>query len=74
MSVITPPVSAGQPPPGVRTLHYLLLLLMGVLWGLATAVFYSGYILSLRRARQLSPGISAANDLAVVSVTTAVMV
>ncbi len=45
----------------------------GVLWGLATAVFYSGYILSLRRARQLSPGIGAANDLAVVSVATAVL-
>jgi drug/metabolite transporter (DMT)-like permease len=38
MSVITPPVSAGQPPPGVRTLHYLLLLLMGVLWGLALSL------------------------------------
>lgn len=45
----------------------------GVLWGLATAFFYSGYILSLRRARQLSPGIGAANDLAIVSVASAIL-
>jgi drug/metabolite transporter (DMT)-like permease len=45
----------------------------GVVLGLATAVFYSGYILALRRARQLSPGTSAASDLAVVSMLTAVL-
>lgn len=45
----------------------------GILLGLSTAIFYSGYILSLRRARQLSPGVSPANDLAVVSLGTAVV-
>ncbi|MEM9383768.1 MAG: DMT family transporter [Pseudomonadota bacterium] len=45
----------------------------GVLWGLATALFYSGYILSLRRARQLSPGVGAANDLAIVSAASAIL-
>jgi drug/metabolite transporter (DMT)-like permease len=45
----------------------------GVLLGLATAVFYSGYILSLRRARQLSPGLSPASDLAIVSALTALL-
>jgi drug/metabolite transporter (DMT)-like permease len=45
----------------------------GVLLGLATAVFYSGYILSLRRARQLSPGTSPISDLAIVSLATAVL-
>lgn len=45
----------------------------GILLGLATAIFYSGYILALRRARQLSPGITPANDLAVVSLGTALI-
>jgi drug/metabolite transporter (DMT)-like permease len=43
----------------------------GVIFGLLTAVFYSGYILALRRARQLQPAGSPAADLGVVSLITA---
>ena len=45
----------------------------GVWLGLATGVFYAGYILSLREARARAKDNSAAGDLAVVSLSTAVL-
>lgn len=45
----------------------------GVWLGLATAVFYAGYLLSLRKARAVGQNKSAAGDLAVVSLGTAVL-
>lgn len=45
----------------------------GVWLGLATAVFYAGYLLSLRKARASAANHSAAGDLAVVSLGTAVL-
>jgi drug/metabolite transporter (DMT)-like permease len=43
----------------------------GIFFGLLTAVFYSGYILALRRARAASPAGSIASDLMVVSLVAA---
>ena len=43
----------------------------GLGFGLLTAVFYSAYILSLRRARRLGAGGSAASDLVLVSFVSA---
>ncbi|MBT8132333.1 MAG: DMT family transporter [Gammaproteobacteria bacterium] len=45
----------------------------GVWLGLATGVFYAGYLLSLREARSRASSSSAAGDLAVVSLATAVL-
>lgn len=45
----------------------------GVWLGLATAVFYAGYLLSLRAARARAPKQSTAGDLALVSLGTAVL-
>jgi drug/metabolite transporter (DMT)-like permease len=44
----------------------------GIGYGLLTAVFYAGYLLSLRRARLRAEGSSAAGDLAAVSLISAV--
>jgi len=44
----------------------------GIIFGLLTAVFYSGYILSLRRARAASPAGSIVSDLMIVSLVSAV--
>ncbi len=43
----------------------------GILFGLSTALFYSAYILSLRRARAASPQGSIASDLMIVSLVSA---
>jgi drug/metabolite transporter (DMT)-like permease len=43
----------------------------GIFFGLATALFYSAYILSLRRARAASPQGSIASDLMIVSLVSA---
>ncbi len=45
----------------------------GVIFGLLTAATYGGYLLSLRRARVLSPSASPMVDLTVVSLATAVL-
>ncbi|MDH3647596.1 MAG: DMT family transporter [Gammaproteobacteria bacterium] len=45
----------------------------GVWLGLATGVFYAGYLLSLREARARAKDSSAAGDLAMVSLGTAVL-
>ncbi len=50
--------------PGYRT---------GILFGLATAVFYAGYLLSLRRARSEAGGVSASADMGWMSLICAVM-
>jgi drug/metabolite transporter (DMT)-like permease len=44
----------------------------GIFFGLLTALFYSAYILSLRRARAASPSGSIASDLMIVSLVSAV--
>ncbi len=44
----------------------------GVWLGLATAVFYAGYLLALRQARAITVGRTAAGDLALVSIVSAV--
>jgi drug/metabolite transporter (DMT)-like permease len=46
---------------------------LGIVLGLLTALFYSGYLLSLRYARFQYPGRSPAGDLALVSVGSAAM-
>lgn len=46
---------------------------LGVLFGLMTAVFYAGYLLSLRRARGMGGAGTPAGDLAVVSLATAAL-
>lgn len=46
---------------------------LGIVLGLLTALFYSGYLLSLRYARFRHPGRSPAGDLALVSVGSAVL-
>ena len=43
----------------------------GIFFGLATALFYSAYILALRRARAASPQGSIASDLMIVSLVSA---
>jgi drug/metabolite transporter (DMT)-like permease len=45
----------------------------GVIFGLLTALAYAAYILALRRARQASPQGSAAADLGIISLLTAVV-
>ncbi len=46
---------------------------VGIALGLLTAVFYSGYLLSLRRVRHKSVGESASADLALVSLFSAAL-
>lgn len=46
---------------------------LGVLFGLMTAVFYAGYLLSLRRARAMAGAGTPSSDLAVVSLGTAAL-
>jgi drug/metabolite transporter (DMT)-like permease len=45
----------------------------GIVYGLLTALFYSGYLLSLRRARLLSSERTPAGDLTLVSLMSAVL-
>ncbi len=45
----------------------------GIGYGLLTAVFYAGYLLSLRRARMRASGSSPLGDMAVVSLISAVL-
>jgi drug/metabolite transporter (DMT)-like permease len=46
---------------------------LGILFGLLTALFYSGYLLSLRQARLATPGRTPAGDLALVSIVSAAL-
>lgn len=45
---------------------------LGIFLALLTAVFYAGYLLSLRRARHAAAGKSSASDLALVSLISAI--
>lgn len=46
---------------------------LGVLYGLATAVVYAGYLLSMRRSRQESPHRIPSREIAIISVVGAMM-
>jgi len=46
---------------------------MGVIYGLATAVVYAGYLLSMRYARQHSPHAIPSREIAVISLVCALM-
>ena len=46
---------------------------LGLLFGLLTAVMYTGYMLALREARQRSAHRSAAREVAVISLATAIL-
>jgi drug/metabolite transporter (DMT)-like permease len=45
----------------------------GIVYGLLTALFYSGYLLSLRRARFAAPARTPAGDLTLVSIGSALL-